>query len=382
MDALLTKCRSKIVTKRSASEIKTDKRYWQDFTNLQHIKHDMLRRYLGGWFPILSTWNGRIVYFETHAGRGKHDAGHEGSPIVALRTLLEHKLRNRILSNSKANFIFLEKFADSANDLQVEISNLGQLPASVSTSIVTDDYQQQLSEICDALDAGELRLAPVFMFVDPYSFLLPVEQLSRILQESKCELFINFMWRYLNLAIANETQIKNMNEMFGKGNWEDLADVSKNDERCDVALQRLKERLGAEHVWAIKMYGAKNELKYVLAHFCNHERAYRLMKDVVWSLAPHGEFRFWQSDDPMQSILIQTEPNLLPLSRMIWTKFKSQTVRVHDVYALVDPSVFKRTHYHKQLKSWISDGHCDLVDDEKKLVLKDNPRIRFVTPPQ
>jgi len=54
--------------------------YWDEYSNLQKVKHDLIREYLNGWFPKLGLWSGRIVYFDTHAGRGRHMSGQEGSP--------------------------------------------------------------------------------------------------------------------------------------------------------------------------------------------------------------------------------------------------------------------------------------------------------------
>lgn len=44
-------------------------RYWSEYTNLQRVKHDLIRHYLGGWFPKLIYGGARkVVYFDTHAG--------------------------------------------------------------------------------------------------------------------------------------------------------------------------------------------------------------------------------------------------------------------------------------------------------------------------
>ena len=45
--------------------------YWRDYTNLQQAKHALIRRYLGGWFAKLGSWASRVLYIDTHAGRGK-----------------------------------------------------------------------------------------------------------------------------------------------------------------------------------------------------------------------------------------------------------------------------------------------------------------------
>jgi three-Cys-motif partner protein len=54
-------------------------------------KHDLIRRYLGGWFPILAKYNGRVVFLDGFAGPGVLDDGNPGSPIIAMETLLQHR---------------------------------------------------------------------------------------------------------------------------------------------------------------------------------------------------------------------------------------------------------------------------------------------------
>jgi three-Cys-motif partner protein len=54
-------------------------------------KHEILRRYLGAWFPILSRYSGRIVYIDGFAGPGRYKGGEPGSPLVALDVALTHR---------------------------------------------------------------------------------------------------------------------------------------------------------------------------------------------------------------------------------------------------------------------------------------------------
>lgn len=82
----------------------TDKKYWQNYSNLQRVKHALIREYLGGWLPILGSWHGRILYFDTHAGRGRHVIGELGSPIDALKTLLLHTHRKSHFPDCEINF--------------------------------------------------------------------------------------------------------------------------------------------------------------------------------------------------------------------------------------------------------------------------------------
>ena len=47
-------------------------------------KHQILRKYLDAWLPILGTYNKRIVYIDGFAGPGEYKGGEPGSPIIAL----------------------------------------------------------------------------------------------------------------------------------------------------------------------------------------------------------------------------------------------------------------------------------------------------------
>jgi three-Cys-motif partner protein len=86
--------------------------YWGDYTNLQYVKHKLIREYLNGWFPKLGLWSERINYFDTHAGRGKYRTGEAGSPVVAIDTLLRH--------NSGTGFSIRAKFIFSLSKMMTK----------------------------------------------------------------------------------------------------------------------------------------------------------------------------------------------------------------------------------------------------------------------
>ena len=79
-------------------------------------KHEILEYYLKAWFPILASTNKKILYLDGFAGPGLYQNGEEGSPLIALRTAIEHKLQ----TNFKAEiiFIFIEKDLERASVLK------------------------------------------------------------------------------------------------------------------------------------------------------------------------------------------------------------------------------------------------------------------------
>src|SRR5262249_53790542 len=83
-------------------------------------KHLVLKEYLNAWFPILSSWNGRIVFIDGFSGPGKYDGGEEGSPLIALRAMLEHSSRSRF---KEITFFFIEQDPKRAEHLDNLIKN-------------------------------------------------------------------------------------------------------------------------------------------------------------------------------------------------------------------------------------------------------------------
>lgn len=120
----------------------SDNEYWASYTPIQRAKHDLLRRYLGGWFPILASFSGRVVYVDSHAGRGRHACGEAGSPLVALETLLTHSHRDHILSRCNVVFRFMEQNPNHVERLKEELTQLGPLPENVSADVVGGDYDK------------------------------------------------------------------------------------------------------------------------------------------------------------------------------------------------------------------------------------------------
>jgi three-Cys-motif partner protein len=67
-------------------------------------KHEILRRYLSAWFPILGSKIPRIVYIDGFCGPGRYLGGEEGSPIIALK----EALKQPVLASSEVNFLFID----------------------------------------------------------------------------------------------------------------------------------------------------------------------------------------------------------------------------------------------------------------------------------
>jgi hypothetical protein len=54
-------------------------------------KHGILRAYLQAWLPTMSRCNDRLLLIDGFAGPGRYLGGEDGSPLIMLRTLLDHR---------------------------------------------------------------------------------------------------------------------------------------------------------------------------------------------------------------------------------------------------------------------------------------------------
>src|SRR5258708_20466647 len=77
-------------------------------------KHEVLRHYLGAWFPILGSRPGRIVFIDGFAGPGEYTGGEKGSPLIALEVLRQHRAKLK----AKVTFFFIEKDTKRADHLR------------------------------------------------------------------------------------------------------------------------------------------------------------------------------------------------------------------------------------------------------------------------
>jgi three-Cys-motif partner protein len=178
--------------------------HWADYTNLQRVKHDLVREYLNGWFPKMTlgpTGCRQLQYIDTHAGKGKFRTGEPGSPLVALTTLLRHSARDQMLRNSKINFHFIEADEENAATLRGELAKYNPLPNNVCAEVEGADCFKKIEEAIAEMDKEGKRLAPAFVFVDPYTFKLPGQLLRKLLTYPQVELFVNVIWRELDMSI-------------------------------------------------------------------------------------------------------------------------------------------------------------------------------------
>lgn len=342
----------------------SDPSMW-DYPPHTKAKHDLLAAYLDGWFPILSRGNERLLFLDGFAGRGRYTDGSEGSPLVALRRLVEHRY---FLQMRHREFVFYLIEADAANaaSLQHEINDFkadhAPWPGNVNVNVVNDTFDRTATAIIEALREQKRNLAPTFAFIDPFGYSgMPMDLLADLLAYPRTEVFINFMVGHVQRFITRDGQEKAMRDLFGLDVSEVLDGYLAQADRVEhlraVYERQLQERAGFDYVQSFGMINQTGNIGYYLLHGTRHPKGVELMKDVMWRIDPGGGYKF--SDRLAdQDVLFVLDPDLRPLRRELLRNYAGQRgVSVADIeWHTVLRTPYRKRHVRPVLRPLEREG--------------------------
>jgi three-Cys-motif partner protein len=367
---------------RQKSYVDTNPEYWTEYTNLQRVKHELIREYLNGWLPKLGNWAGRIVYIDTHAGRGTHLEGELGSPLVALKTFLDHKARDQILKRSQVVFWFIERDENNRNSLNNEMSGLGKLPSNVEVHSESGDCFSILRDLIESLKSEGSQLAPAFVFVDPYGFNVPGDVLRELMQFPRVELFVNVIWRELNMALTlgekHSGMAARLDSIFDGPSWRSNITSKDFDVRIEQTIDTFKEMLQAKWTTDIRMLGDNNRTRYILVHYTNHPAGRDLMKDCVWKVCPDGDFCARKMDNSDQLLLFSEGPDLDTLKEWVCEKLDERPRRWKEFHGLIRHLIWRVPHVNEAIRNLRKDKVITASESEGRFTIKANPLLSLV----
>ena len=313
-------------------------------------KHEILKRYLQAWTPIL-TQGGfpEIMYIDGFAGPGRYSNGEDGSPTIALRAALEH--RDRI--GARIRFEFVEEDEDRAGVLREVIAELDtpdQFHIEVHDGTT---FETALEQILESYQGR--RLPPTFAYIDPFGWSgVPFPITQEILRNRSCEVMVNFMYEEINRFLGHSDQERNFDSFFGTDQWRE--GIQHNDPRMrnrflhDLYHRRLRDISGARYVRSFEMRNERDVVDYYLFYATNNMLGLKKMKEAMWRVDESGEFRFSDATDPNQAVLFLNEPRLDMLRHQLLDQFGGCVASVGEVeeYILAE-TAFRETHYKRQI---------------------------------
>lgn len=301
-------------------------------------KHDILTRYLSAWFAIFGAsphYNG-VNVLDGFAGPGVYENGEPGSPILALRTLLNHQAFRKY-AGTRFNFIFNELDHERFTSLEQVVTDFqaqhDPWPQNVAVNPSNKNFQQLAQELLDELGPGK-KLAPTFAFIDPFGYRdVPMSTVRDLVNHPSCELFIYFDFnsvnRFADAAIVDE----HFSALFGCDDYKNAPPAGspvRSQFIHDLYARQLRKECGFAHIASFRMINAGGKTGSYLFFCTRNEQAYDKMKAAMWSVAPDGDYRFDDrySDQPM---LFGGSVNTVPLRNQLAQHFAGKTVSIEQV---------------------------------------------------
>ena len=346
-------------------------------------KHEILRRYFDAWLPIMSRWNGRVVYIDGFAGPGSYSKGEDGSPVIVLKAARDHSYR----INAELMCIFVEADKSRVEHLGTVLSQLSPtLPANIKFVTVHGAFDEHLTKILQLLEAQRKHLAPSLVFIDPFGFShTPFDTIKTILQNDKCEVLITFMYEEVNRFLSLGSHAEDYDRLFGTTKWRDAVNMSAPSQRKraihDIYLTQLKGI--ARYVRSFEMLNVGNSTDYFLFFATNGLKGLEKMKEAMWRTDPAGSFQFSDYTDSLRLMqLFPLQPDYDQLREMMKAKFRGQQASIEEVGDwVVAETPFLRTHVKKQvLKPMEEKGEIAVVNPNPKRrqgTFPDGTRLEF-----
>jgi three-Cys-motif partner protein len=348
-------------------------------------KHRILRCYLDAWFPIMSARNRRLVYIDGFAGPGIYAGGEPGSPIIALKSFLEHK--HRELITAELVYVFIEENKDRAEQLKKEVEKLGQLPANVKIEIDVGTYEETFGATLDHMEKEGKTLAPTFAFIDPFGYAQASMKLSgRFLEFDRCEVLIYVPLLFIARFISRAGQEEALNMLFGTDEWKAARDVRGEDRLQllhDLFQAQLKSVCGLDYVRSFEIVTGHKNSGYHLFFGTKHELGLRKMKEAMWRIDPAEGQRFADSTSRGQATLFQPEPDTDLLRRAIRAHFGDSVFSIDDAerYTLIETAYLPSHVKTRTLRPLETAGKLQIVqakDGRRRGTYPPGTRMRFV----
>lgn len=352
-------------------------------------KHDLMQKYLGGWFPILGKFNGRILFLDGFAGPGSYSQAETGSPLLAIETLLDHPLIARF-TKTEFVFLFCEPEPDRASALGTALDEFfavrGGQPANVMVHVDEATFVEKATELTAIIDEQKKRLAPTFAFIDPFGFSgVPIELISRLLAFDKCEVFFNFMVDFVNRFATAGNVDHHLDAIFGTREDVDAGKYPAGDERraflLDLYARQLKEVGGFPYIQRFDMFNRQGHNTYSLFHGTRNLAGAKLMKSAMWAVDPVSGSKFSdRGAEPKLDLDIAVDVG--PLRAAILSHFAGKSASVEEVEAFtLTGTRYSASHYNRLVLAPLErEGIITILNSSraKRFTFPAGTRIQFL----
>ena len=298
-------------------------------------KHTILRKYLDAWMPILG--GGRyarehLVLIDGFAGPGRYSTGEDGSPLLMIKTYLEHS--GEIAATP--HFFFIEEDEGRVAHLRTEIDALG-LPVGAEIGVIHGPFDAEFPSLVERLEARFGTLPPTFAFIDPFGASdLPVALTTPLLNVPRCEVLVYFPVSFLARFGERPEFRATMNSVFSGEEWRDAFDAKIDFETrqrmlLDLFMAELRKRVPYVRSFAVTpAHEAGGNTYHLVFGTANADQGLRKMKDAMWKVDPVAAASFRDSTLAAHPVLFEEAPPFGELEEMLREHFGSAWFTIED----------------------------------------------------
>ena len=327
-------------------------------------KHDIYRRYLERWFPILLAGTNAypsVTYAEGFSGPGVYSGGELGSPVIAMRALIDKVPATK----GVARFVYIDDDKRCIDLLQrtlrAAFPDRPRSDASMPIKIINGTCAAQLEATLDDMNAwGQ----PIFANLDSWGNApVPYRLLQRIAANVSSEVIVTLFPQHFVRFVSDLGEAGD--EVFGGDpKWRTVTDLAPEAKSRHILTCYRKALLAAGFPYLLDFeLIPKNGQPLYLVFGTSHTLGVKKMKDSLWEVDRAQGVGFRDPrDEQAETLFDMDEPQLGPLTRLLVQKLHSSgRVRVEDLrnFALFE-TVYRPEHVIKALKPLVDQGTLEV----------------------
>jgi three-Cys-motif partner protein len=336
-------------------------------------KHQILDTYLKAWTPIMSSQSVRLgvsgtelLFVDGFAGPGCYADGHDGSPILAIKSVLTHTHQFDV----PINFLFIEIdkerysiLRDAIRPYEIQAAKSRRIK---SIKVEHGDCETVLNKMLDDLEKEKRKVGPALFFLDQSGYSdISMELIRRIMSQPLCEVFFYLNWDHMNRFLVDQTKWPSLSMTFGGDDWRPVLalEMAKRPGFIRQTYRTaLKEKASIKYVWHFVMCDSNDKLLYWLFFCTNNLRGLEEMKRAMWRVDRTGGFRFSDKNHPSQLNVFKDYTDYV-LTEDLLSSFRGRKLSVSQVKEFV-----------------LTETPAYLYKNALKLLEKQN-RLRVINPP-
>ncbi|WP_406297388.1 three-Cys-motif partner protein TcmP [Embleya sp. NBC_00888] len=343
-------------------------------------KHDIIRRYLQAWTPILLSRWPRVTYVDGFAGPGVYNGGEPGSPVVAFQ-VFSAALSSR--PGKAVQMILMDEDSRRVDRLREEMGKAlavwAPAPSGQARVPLTSYYQGDCgAALLPALARDVISRNPIFALLDSFGGPnIPFSLVQRVANMPCGEVLVTF-GTFLARFGKQPAHRESGDRMFGSSDWQAVNDQPAN-RKAGFLVNQYREalkRAGFKFTLSFEMVDEGGRPLHLIFG-TGDTRGVEKMKEAMWAVDPVYGLRYRDQRDPSQCLLdLQMEPDTCGLRSLLLTRISASprgiTISELRDYTLLE-TVYKPTQVIRTVQAMRDNGH--VLTEPRKIAAASIVRI-------